>query len=85
MICISFLLAITGCSNKDKNLTNTNNEKVILKENLNIEINSEINLFSLLSEDNKVQILSEDNKIDTSVLGEKELELMMKKKNIPLK
>lgn len=48
-------------------------ETIILKENLNYEINSEITLLSLVNEDNKVKILSEDKTIDTSVLGEKEI------------
>ena len=48
-------------------------ETIILKENLEVEINSEVNLLSFISEDNKVKIISEDETIDTSKLGEQEL------------
>ncbi len=51
----------------------TQKETILLKENLNYEINSEVKLLSLVSEDNKVKILSEDELIDTSTLGEKEV------------
>lgn len=50
-------------------------QSVMLKEELNFEINSEISLLSLVSEDNKVKILSEDKLIDTSTLGEKEISI----------
>ncbi len=48
-------------------------ETILLKDNLNYEINSEVKLLSLVSEDNKVKVLSEDETIDTSNLGEKEV------------
>lgn len=48
-------------------------QSVILKEELNFEINSELSLLSLVSEDNKVKVVSEDEIVDTSTLGEKEL------------
>ena len=48
-------------------------DTILLKEDLNFEINSEVNLLSMVSEENKVKILSEDEKIDTSILGEKEI------------
>ena len=48
-------------------------ESVILNNNLEFEINSEVNLLSLVSEDNKVKIVSEDETIDTSTLGDKEI------------
>lgn len=59
-------------------LLNDNNKveqkiEVILNDNLNFEINSEVKLLSLISEDNKVKILNEDETIDTSTLGEKEI------------
>ena len=50
-------------------------QKLILKDSLVFEINSEISLLSLVSEDNKVKILSEDKLIDTSTLGEKEISI----------
>lgn len=50
-------------------------ETIILKENLNYEINSELNLLSLVSDDNKLKVLSDDETIDTSTLGEKEISI----------
>lgn len=48
-------------------------DTILLIDNLEFEINSEVNLLSLVSEDNKVKVLSEDETIDTSTLGEKEI------------
>lgn len=48
-------------------------QSVMLKEDLNFEINSELSLLSLVSEDNKVKVVSENEIVDTSTLGEKEL------------
>lgn len=48
-------------------------DTILLKEDLKFEINSEVNLLSMVSEENKVKVLSEDEKIDTSTLGEKEI------------
>lgn len=50
-------------------------KKIILKDDLVFEINSELSLLSLVSEDNKVKILSKDELIDTSTLGEKEISI----------
>lgn len=50
-------------------------QKLILKDSLVFEINSELSLLSLVSEDNKVKILSKDELIDTSTLGEKEISI----------
>ena len=44
-----------------------------LIDNLDVEINSEINLFSFLKNRDDLEIISENEKVDTSVLGEKEL------------
>lgn len=48
-------------------------ETIVLKDKLDVEINSEVNLLSFVSDDNKVKIVSEDEIIDTSTLGEKEV------------
>ncbi len=56
---------------------NKNNDTVVLKDNLKFEINSEVTLLSLISDDNKVKILSNDEKIDTSMLGEKEVMVLV--------
>ena len=50
-------------------------ETILLKDNLDVEINSEVNLLSFISEENKVKIVSEDETIDTSKLGEQELKI----------
>ncbi len=44
-----------------------------LKDNLNVEINSEVKITDLLDENNDIEIVNVDKKIDTSSLGEKEL------------
>ena len=56
---------------------NKNNDTIVLKDNLKFEINSELTLLSLISDDNKVKILSNDEKIDTSMLGEKEVMVLV--------
>lgn len=48
-------------------------EKVILKENLTYEINTDIKILFLISENNKVKILNKEEMIDTSTLGEQEI------------
>lgn len=57
---------------------NEQQAKVLLSGNLDYEINSELNLLSLISEDNKAEIISEDQTIDTSTLGKKELVIKYK-------
>lgn len=60
-------------------LLNNNDKKqeqettIVLKENLNIEVNSELKLLSLIEENKDIEVISEDEVIDTSTLGEKEL------------
>ena len=56
---------------------NKNNDTVVLKDNLKFEITSEVTLLSLISDNNKVKILSNDEKIDTSMLGEKEVMVLV--------
>lgn len=46
---------------------------IILNNNLNFEINSEVRLVSLISDANNARIFNENDIIDTSVLGEKEV------------
>lgn len=55
--------------------------EVKLNDNLSFEVNSEVNLLSLISEDNKVDIISSDEQIDTSKLGEDELVIKYKDRN----
>lgn len=58
---------------------NKDNSDLKLVDNLFLEINSEVKLLSLINSDNTLEILSEDIYIDTSTLGEKELEIKYKK------
>lgn len=44
---------------------------------MKFEITSEVTLLSLISDNNKVKILSNDEKIDTSMLGEKEVMVLV--------
>ena len=55
--------------------------EVKLNDNLSFEVNSEVNLLSLISEDNKADIISSDEQIDTSKLGEDELVIKYKDRN----
>ena len=48
-------------------------QSVVLKKDLNFEVNSDLSLLSLIDNDNKVKIISDDEIVDTSTLGEKEL------------
>ncbi len=83
IICILVGIVILSCvivgvillNNKNKNekQDENKNQTIILNDNLKFEINSEVNLLSLVSKDNKVKIISEDIKIDTSKLGEQKL------------
>lgn len=83
-IIIGIILLIVICGGIIAGLILFNNKKeqqaeekakneLLLKEDLNFEINSELTLLSLVSEDNKFKVLSDDELIDTSILGEKEI------------
>lgn len=65
-------------NNKDNQPQSKEEEKeevkeLKLKNNLTVEVNSQVNLLSFVSEDNEVVIISEDEIIDTTTLGEKEV------------
>lgn len=82
IIIIFIILGIIGSiflGIKIKN-DNTPPKTVILKDNLIFEINTDVQLLSLVSENNEVDILSENEKIDTSTLGEKEVSIKYKSK-----
>lgn len=48
---------------------------IILTDNLDLEINSEVNLYSLVSVEEGIEIVAEDVVIDTSKLGEQEISI----------
>ena len=52
-----------------------------LKDDLNVEINSELKLYSLIEDFNGIDVVTEDYLIDTSKLGEKEINLKYKIKD----
>ena len=54
---------------------------ITLVDNLDVEINSEINLLSFIKDTNDLEIMSEDTKVDTSKLGEKTLIIEYKEKD----
>lgn len=76
LVIVVGLFAMTGCGHNKKEQT-----KIILNDRLEFEINSEVNLSSLISEKNEVEILSEDGIIDTSVLGQKEITIKYRDKD----
>lgn len=47
--------------------------KLIIIDNLDVEVNSEINLLSFIKDNKDIEILSKDERVDTSTLGSKEL------------
>ena len=54
---------------------------LVLVNDLEVEINSDVTLLSFVDEVNKGTIISEDSKIDTSKLGRQELTIELKKGN----
>ena len=55
--------------------------KIILKDSLNVQINSEISVFSLVKEVKNGKITSQDEIIDTSKLGKKKITITYLDKN----
>lgn len=65
MLLLSILvIMLTGCGKGNT---------VILKDDLNIEINSEVKVLSLISEKNELEVINKDDIIDTKNLGEKKI------------
>ncbi len=70
------LFSVKDNPNVEDALKEEENKVVIrLKEDLNVEINSEVKIADLLEENNDIEIINVDEKIDTSSLGEKDLVL----------
>ncbi len=69
LIALGVFLFVNKKENKDVKET----PKIKLIDNLEVEVNSEVNLLSFISDSKDVEILSSDENIDTSTLGEKEL------------
>jgi len=72
------LIIIKMNDNFNRNEIAKNKLKVLLIDNLNVEINSEIKLLSFIKKVEHGQIVSKDEKVDTSKLGKKELIIKIK-------
>jgi len=64
-----------------KYIKDKNQPKIKLTSNLNIEINSDINLLSLIETIENGKIISKDSKIDTSKIGKQKLNILINNKN----
>ena len=62
-------------------LFNKKEVEVKLKENLKVEINTEVKLLSFIDKIENGEIISKDENIDTSKLGKKELKIKISNKN----
>jgi len=80
VVVVAILIIIKIDENKEEKTIATKDLKVILIENLDVEINSEVNLLSFVKEVKNGEIITEDEQVDTSVLGEKELIIKLKEK-----
>ena len=78
IIIILLIISIIGILLYMKSYKESNTLKVTLVENLDVEINSETNLLSFIKSIKSGEILTEDSKIDTSKLGKKDLEILIK-------
>lgn len=56
-------LTLTGCGNKS----------VLVKENLDFELNGEVTINSIISDENKLEIINKEDIIDTSKVGKQEV------------
>ena len=78
IIIILLIISLLGTFLFIKESKEKNTLKVTLIDNLNIEINSEVNLLSFVKNIKNGEILTENTKIDTSKLGNKDLEILIK-------
>ena len=60
---------------------NANKAKVTLIDNLEVEINTQVDLIQFVKQVDNGEIINMEEKVDTSVLGGKELVLLIKNKN----
>jgi len=78
IIIILIIIFLIGISLYLKSYKDKNSLKVTLISNLEIEINSEVNLLSFIKDIKNGEILTKDIKIDTSKLGKQNLEILIK-------
>lgn len=77
-IIILLIIFIIGALLFIKIYKEKNTLKVSLTDNLDVEINSEVKLLSFIENIHNGEILTEDTTIDTSKLGSKNLEILIK-------
>ena len=75
------VLGYFGYLKYQEKIINENRVKVVINDNLKIEINSEYILDNFVKEIINGTITNKDDIVDTSTLGEKDLELLIKNKN----
>ncbi len=78
LLIVSIFLLVNNKKNKKEE--NGSESQIVLIDNLEVEVNSEVNLLSFIKDSKDVEIVSEDTKVDTSSLGEKELIIKYKEK-----
>lgn len=78
ILCLKFNEKDIQDTKEDNNTPSLN---ITIIDNLDIEINSEINLLSFIKDTNDLEIVSEDTKVDTSTLGEQTLIIKYKEKD----
>ena len=75
------VLGYFGYLKYQEKIINENRVKVVINDNLKVEINSEYILDNFVKEIINGTITNKDDIVDTSTLGEKDLELLIKNKN----
>lgn len=78
---ISTIILLSKPNNKTKEEPKKKEIIVTLIPNLNVEINSEVNLLSFIENIKNGKLLTKDTIIDTSTLGNHNLELLIKNEN----
>ena len=78
ILCLKFNKKDNQKSQEDNNPSSLN---ITLIDNLDVEINSEINLLSFIKDTNDLEIISENTKVDTSTLGEQTLIIKYQEKD----
>ncbi len=77
VVIVSIFLVILKFKGKDDKIQEEKGldkqVNIVLVNNLNVEINSEVNLLSFINNKDDLNLVSEDELIDTSILGKKEL------------
>ena len=77
IIIITITLFFFKSNNKDTKKLEKKEINITLISNLTVEINSKVNLLSFIEDIENGKIITEDTEIDTSVLGNKTLEILI--------